>query len=158
MPTLADLAGVEAPSNDGISFLPALLQEDQARHESLYWEFHNVRGSHSQAVRFFDSQNTSWKAVRIYNERTGLNPEIELFDLDSDPYETTNVSETYPELIMRAKQIMAQSRRVLLLMRGILIFCLCRSVICNNKQSGQVIDGLNVLAESRDFRYFGSLS
>lgn len=110
MPTLADLAGVEAPSNDGISFLPALLQEDQARHESLYWEFHNVRGSHSQAVRFFDSQNTSWKAVRIYNERTGLNPEIELFDLDSDPYETTNVSETYPELIMRAKQIMAQSR------------------------------------------------
>ena len=52
MPTLADLAGVEAPSNDGISFLPALLQEDQARHESLYWEFHNVRGSHSQAVDF----------------------------------------------------------------------------------------------------------
>ena len=55
---------------------------------------------------------------RIYNERTGLNPEIELFDLDirklscliDSPYETTNVSETYPELIMRAKQIMAQSR------------------------------------------------
>ena len=43
-------------------------------------------------------------------------------------------------------------------MRGILIFAFVDPVICNNKQSGQVIDGLNVLAESRDFRYFGSLS
>ena len=69
-----------------------------------------MRGSHSQAVRFFDSQNTSWKAVRIYDQRTGLNPDFELFNLDSDPYETTNVSATFPDLIRRAKQIMEQSR------------------------------------------------
>ena len=110
MPTLAELAGVEAPSNDGISFLPTLLQEDQPNHESLYWEFHSAQGSHSQAVRFFDSQNKSWKAVRVYNAVTGLNPMVELFDLDSDPYETTNVAGMHPDLITRAQLIMDQSR------------------------------------------------
>ena len=110
MPTLAELAGVEAPRNDGISFLPTLLQEEQPRHRSLYWEFHSVEGSHSQAVRFFDGQNTSWKAVLVYKATTRSNPTIELFDLDSDPYETTNVGGMHPDLIARARLIMEQSR------------------------------------------------
>ena len=110
MPTLAELAGVEAPSNAGISFLPTLLREDQPSHESLYWEFHSAQGNHSQAVRFFDSQNKSWKAERVYIAVTGLNPTIELFDLYSDPYETTNVAGVYPDLIARARLLMNQSR------------------------------------------------
>ena len=74
-----------------------------------------------------------------------------MFDLDSDPYETTNVSETYPEL-MRAKQIMAQSRtRSFIDAWNFDFLPFVDPVICNNKQNSQVIDGLNVLAESRDF-------
>ena len=66
MPTLAELAGTEPPKNDGLSFLPALLQEEgQEQHQSLYWEFHNPRGGHTQAVRFLDEFSKSWKAVRF---------------------------------------------------------------------------------------------
>ena len=59
MPTVADLAGVQAPEQiDGISFLPTLLgQRNQKKHNYLYWEFHEQGGR--QAIRKED-----WKLVR----------------------------------------------------------------------------------------------
>ncbi len=46
MPTLAEVAGTKSPENiDGISFLPTLLgKKKQAKHEYLYWEFHEQGG------------------------------------------------------------------------------------------------------------------
>ena len=46
MPTLAELAGVEAPTHDGISILPTIKGKEkrQKKHEYLYWEAPFGRG------------------------------------------------------------------------------------------------------------------
>jgi len=111
MPTLADLAGVEAPSDaDGISLLPTLLSEEgQEQHQHLYWEFHNNNGEHSQAIRLDDDKN-QWKAVRLYNSDNRTNPPIELYDLAIDQEEQSNIASSNPEMIAKMKQLMDESR------------------------------------------------
>jgi arylsulfatase A len=78
LPTLAELAGAyEPPGIDGISMVPALLEnEDQPEHEYLYWEFHEQGGK--QAVR-----KGKWKAVRLGVRSNPENP-VELYDLGND--------------------------------------------------------------------------
>ena len=111
MPTLAELAGTEPPKNDGLSFLPALLQEEgQEQHQSLYWEFHNTRGGHTQAVRFLDDFSKSWKAVRLYSENSGTEAAFELYDLDNDPGESVDLAAKNATLVERATEIMKSSR------------------------------------------------
>jgi arylsulfatase A-like enzyme len=101
--TFADLAGAEPPADtDGISVVPTLLGRDnQRQHEALYWEFHS-RGS-SQAVRM-----GRWKAIR---NNVAKDPEapIELYDLERDPRETTNLAATNPDVVRRAADIMRRS-------------------------------------------------
>ena len=111
MPTLADLAGTVSPNNDGLSFLPALLQaEGQEQHKSLYWEFHNTRGGHAQAVRFLDDSSKSWKAVRLYNESSDTKAVLELYDLDNDPGESMDLAAKNAKLVEWATKIMDSSR------------------------------------------------
>lgn len=113
LPTLADLTNVPTPKKvDGVSFLPTLLdQGKQKQHDSLYWEFHHWNGSHSQAVRIRDDKNGDWKAVRLFNKKNRENPPIELYNLDKDPSETTNLAAQYPELVKKAKKLMKKSRK-----------------------------------------------
>ena len=88
--TLTDLAGLQAPANlDSISFAPTLLgqPDKQARHEFLYWEFHE--GGTKQAVLL----GANWKAVR-----TSPTAKLELFDLATDPAESRNVAGDHPEI------------------------------------------------------------
>ena len=89
MPTFADLAGVDCPSDiDGISILPTLLgtraaRREQKKHEYLYWEY-----SGQTAVRW-----GNWKA---YKSRKG---QWELYDLGSDIEERENVAAQNPETL-----------------------------------------------------------
>ena len=102
MPTLADLAGIEAPGNiDGISFLPTLLgQEGQKKHEYLYWEFHENGGK--QAVRAGD-----WKAVKLNINSDSLNQQpIELYELLVDPGEENNIAAGNPHIVEQMRTIM----------------------------------------------------
>jgi arylsulfatase len=101
MPTLAEVAGVEAPAAiDGISFLPELMGENrQAQHEFLYWEFPSYQGQ--QAVRLGD-----WKGLRK-NIFKG-NMEIELYNLKIDPTEQKNVASANPKVVKIIAQIMEQ--------------------------------------------------
>ncbi|WP_420933483.1 arylsulfatase [Alteromonas sp. A081] len=112
LPTLADLTNVKLKTKtDGISFLPTLLNQDgQKQHDSLYWEFHRANGFHSQAVRIKDDVNGDWKAVRHYKKGQRLNPPIELYNLKTDPAETTNVASKYPEIVNKATELMKTSR------------------------------------------------
>lgn len=89
MPTMADMLGIELPvKTDGISYLPSLTGNgEQAEHDYLYWEFHELGGR--QAVRCGD-----WKAV-ANNILAGRN--VELYNLNDDPSETVDLSETFPE-------------------------------------------------------------
>ncbi len=81
VPTLAGIAGIEPPPTDGISFLPELIGGEQAKHEFLYWEFHEQGGKQAMLME-------EWKAVRLH---VGKDPEgaLELYNLESDPGEAT---------------------------------------------------------------------
>ena len=104
-PTVAEITGAKTPENmDGISFLPALLgnEDQQEKHEYLYWEFHERGGR--QAVRKGD-----WKLVR-YNV---LDPEkitTELYNLSTDLGEENNVTEQHPEIVKELSEIMKNAR------------------------------------------------
>ena len=89
--TLGEVAGLQPPANlDSISFAPTLLgqAERQAKHEFLYWEFHE--GGTKQAVLL----GANWKAVR-----NGPSARVELYDLATDLAETRDVAEDHPEII-----------------------------------------------------------
>ena len=102
MPTFAELAGTEAPENDGISFAPLLYGKPakQQEHPYLYWEFPGAKG---------------WVAVRI-GEWKGLlqkvakgNNKMELYNLSTDPRETTDVSAEHPEIVKQMWDIVRNS-------------------------------------------------
>ncbi len=102
-PTVAELAGIEAPSTDGISFVPELLGVKQNKHEFLYWEFHEQGGK--QAILMDD-----WKAVRLNVGKDPHGP-IELYNLDSDPSEEQNVAEAHPDLVEAFSRMMEEERK-----------------------------------------------
>ncbi len=88
--TLADLIGSPPPVNlDSISFAPTLLgqPEKQAKHEFLYWEFHE--GGTKQAALL----GANWKAVRLSPAA-----KLELYDLATDPAEANDVAADRPEI------------------------------------------------------------
>jgi len=102
-PTFAELAQVECPDNlDGISFLPALLGQEQKKHEYLYWEFHEMGGR--LAVRMGD-----WKAVK-YRVNTDNPKPIELYNLANDPSETTDLAKDRPDIVQTMEELMQKSR------------------------------------------------
>ena len=104
LPTLCELTGATQPADtDGVSILPTLLGRDsQKKHSSLYWEYHG--GGGAQAVRFGD-----WKAVRKGVKKTP-NALPELYHVKTDPAESKNVAEAFPENIAKAVELFKNSR------------------------------------------------
>jgi arylsulfatase len=101
MPTLCEVAGVEAPAGiDGISFLPTLTGEGtQEEHDFLYWEFPAYGGQ--QAVRM-----GPWKGIRknIFNDSL----RVQLYNLDDDIQELDDVSSRHPEIVLKIEEIFRQ--------------------------------------------------
>jgi len=103
--TLAGLVGAEPPaSTDGISFLPTLLGDARAqrRHEYLFWDFTGYGGQ--LAVRM-----GKWKGIKTDLVK---NPEapLELYNLEEDLSESTNVAGKYPDIAGRIGRIMLEGR------------------------------------------------
>ena len=94
LPTFCDIAGVNKPEDtDGISFLPAMLDNKQTEtHDYLYWEFFEQGGK--QAILKGD-----WKAIRLNVSEKAGQQVTELYNLKSDPGETKNVASENPDLI-----------------------------------------------------------
>ena len=101
MPTFADVVGVSSPEGiDGVSFLPTLLGEaGQVDRDHLYWEYHGLWNG-AQAVRI-----GQWKGVRL-GGHDDPGAAIELYDLELDPYETTDVSADHRDIVARVRAIM----------------------------------------------------
>lgn len=92
MPTLCELSGAQCPATDGISFLPTINQENQPKHEYLYFEYPG--GDGWVAVRW-----GKWKGHirRVKGDNAGW----ELFDLEKDPREKHNLAAEHPEILDR---------------------------------------------------------
>lgn len=95
--TFAEIAGATVPANtDGISFAPTLLgRSGQRTHDVLYWEFGERGGQ--QAVRW-----GPWKAVRTFAGRAEP-VSFELFNLEHDPGETTDLAAFHPDQLDEAR-------------------------------------------------------
>ncbi len=104
MPTVAGLAGIEAPANiDGISFLPSLLKkEGQKQHNYLYWEFHEKGGR--KALR-----KGNWKLVQN-DVFTPKKTTTELYDLSKDIGEENNVAAENQEVVNEMLRLMNSAR------------------------------------------------
>ncbi len=99
-PTVLDIAGLDDyHKTDGISFLPELLGEEQAKHDYLYWEFHWWLPSR-QAVRM-----GNWKGVKDTPASA-----LELYHLKNDLSEKTNLATEYPAIVERIEQILIEAR------------------------------------------------
>ncbi|PQO43021.1 arylsulfatase [Blastopirellula marina] len=106
MPTIADISETKAPEAiDGYSLAPTLLGSGQQKvHEYLYWEFPAYGGQ--QSIRI-----GKWKGIR-QNMMQKKNPDplkIELYDLEADPGETTDVAAEHPEMIEKMTKLMAEA-------------------------------------------------
>lgn len=102
MPTLCDIAGVPCVETDGISFLPELLGKEQPEHESLYWEFPESGGQ--KAIRM-----GKWKGL-ILDIFKGGNT-MQLFDLESDPREQTDVARYHPDIVKQLRLLMTKEHQ-----------------------------------------------
>jgi len=102
LPTLAELTGFEYGETDGISFLPEMLGREQPKHEFLYWEFHEMGGK--QAILMDE-----WKAVRL-NVGKDPNGPLELYNLESDPFEEDNVADMHQDLVESFARMMDEER------------------------------------------------
>ncbi|MDX1285601.1 MAG: arylsulfatase, partial [Draconibacterium sp.] len=92
-PTAAEIIDVNPPENlDGISILPTLLGENekQQKHEFLYWEYKK-----EQAVRM-----GKWYG---YKNKQG---KLEIYDLEKNPEQDTDLSTDFPEIAERINEIM----------------------------------------------------
>jgi len=97
MPTLAQLAHIESPSDiDGISFAPVLTGgKNPPSHEFLYWEYASTGGN--VAIRA-----GNWKLLR--KEMIKQPGRIsELYDLSVDPGENFNVANEHPDIVRKLK-------------------------------------------------------
>lgn len=98
MATYAELTGATPKSShDGISYLPTLLgkKKDQKTHDHLYWELYE--GKANRAVRM-----GKWKGV--YPD-LNKNETFQLFNLEKDEKEMTDLSTQYPEIVEKLQSI-----------------------------------------------------
>ena len=103
LPTACEAAGAPIPAGiDGISYLPELLGKPQREHEYLYWKFGEQGGK--QAVRA-----GRWKAVWLGTGKKS-DGRCELYDLEADLGETTDVAEKHPDVVARLSAIANQAQ------------------------------------------------
>lgn len=98
MPTLAEIAGINSPRTDGISFVAAMCGQasSQKEHEYLYWEYPDQIGH--IAVRM-----GKWKGIISGTKKE--NDEIRLYDLEKDIQELEDVSASNQEIVARIRAI-----------------------------------------------------
>jgi hypothetical protein len=106
LPTLLDVAGVEAPANvqlDGRSFLPLLTTEDAAWPErNLVIQSH--RGDLPVRYHHFMLRDARWKLLHpsgFGREGYEGEPAFELYDMQADPLELDDVADENPEVVAR---------------------------------------------------------
>jgi arylsulfatase A-like enzyme len=101
LPTVAELAGVPLPEDrpiDGKSLVPLLIGKGEFPKRALFWHFPHYRGEIGpySVVRI-----GSWKLIRFYED-----DRWELYNLEEDLGETTDLSQAQPQKLRDLKEIM----------------------------------------------------
>ncbi len=102
LPTFMELTGNTAavpPRCDGVSLLTSLVDGSTLQRSFLYREFAGYGGQQSIRV-------DHWKAVR--QQLTKGTIQTELYNLDDDPGEQTDVAAEHPDVLEHLSQLMAQ--------------------------------------------------
>jgi arylsulfatase A len=102
--TLADLVGADLPEpSDGISFKPTLRADSrQKAHAYLFWDFQGYGGQ--LAVRM-----GQWKGIK-QGLRKNPHAPLELYDLENDSSESTDVAQQHPDICKEIEQILSLAR------------------------------------------------
>lgn len=99
LPTLLAAAGVKPPSNlDGINFLPALRGEGQLPVRPWFSYIHQNEDAHASV------HEGRWKLVAhgdFFAEKPATPPALELYDLEADPGEQTDIAAKHPDVVAR---------------------------------------------------------
>lgn len=101
LPTFMEIAGQELPADyqpDGESIVNALKGDHFERSKPIYWEWRPAR-EHPELWPHFGIREGKWKM--LYNEKIG---KVELYDIESDWAETTDLSAQNPELVDTLKE------------------------------------------------------
>ena len=104
-PTLLELAGVPLPENvvfDGTSIVPLLRGEELNRPRPLYWR----NNSHKFQLALMEGD---WKIVG-----TPMRTEFNLYNLRTDPHETTDLSTQEPERFEKMRAALIEYDREVL--------------------------------------------
>ncbi|WP_345318996.1 sulfatase family protein [Novipirellula rosea] len=122
LPTLCSLIGVEPPATrhlDGSNLAPILRGQADAftRHQPLFWHLQRsqpivaMRDGKWSLVAHRDyelSSNNMFQESWIPMIKTGGYKDYQLFDLEKDRSQTTNVADEFPETLARMKQRLLQ--------------------------------------------------
>jgi len=118
LPTIAKLAGAEAPKNiDGQDIWPLLANKRgaQSPHDAFYFywgkELHAVRSGKwklhlPHPYQHLESAGGGGKPGRYVKQEIGLS----LFDLEKDAGETTNVADQNPEVVKKLMAFVERAR------------------------------------------------
>lgn len=107
MPTLAELAGAEAPAEtDGISIVPTILGAEaagrsQSNHEWLYWELVDRESNATKRA----ARRVDWKFAQ-----NDMEEPVELYNLADDIGEARNLAPENPDLIAEFEEYYRANR------------------------------------------------
>ena len=122
MPTLAHVAGAKLPENpvDGKNVWDIIAGKDDAKNPHEYYPFSTGRTFEGvisgdgrwklhlpHGYRTMVEAGSDGKPGKYRQEKIGLS----LFDMEKDPYETTNILDKYPEVANRLKQYAEKHRQ-----------------------------------------------
>jgi len=97
--TILNIAEIEHQANDGNNLLPVLTSDEKMEREELFWHYPHYHGSAwkpGSALR-----KGKWKLVVYYEDMR-----IELFNLEEDLGETTNLALENPEKVAELKKLL----------------------------------------------------
>ena len=99
--TFCEIAGLEElVPTDGISLVPLLTEGKTTEKRPLYWEFYEGVNAPLQALRY-----GNWKIIR-FNFNDPDKQIVEMYDVFSNPEETINLADEYPDLVSELLSMM----------------------------------------------------
>lgn len=111
LPTLLDAANIDYNSLkqiDGQSLMPMIENTVEERSTPIFFQSHGNKAVVGQKWKLFkpdfsNSQNTALNSNLITQADVNAGNDWMLFDLENDPYETTNIASQHPDIVTELK-------------------------------------------------------